>query len=76
VAANAVSPDKKTEADNTDKKDGAATVQITGITTGAETPDLSGTPFHPQRAGSMFARFIDDIFQVSRRKCVSGSVSF
>lgn len=64
VAANAVSPDQKPE-ENTEKKDGAV-VQITGITTGADTDDQLGTsPFHPQRAGSMFARLIDDIFQVS-----------
>ncbi|KYB28035.1 hypothetical protein TcasGA2_TC032847 [Tribolium castaneum] len=62
VAANAVSPESKTD-DSNDKRD-AATVEITGITTGVETPDPSSTPFHPQRAGSMFARFIDDIFQI------------
>ncbi|RZB89876.1 hypothetical protein BDFB_012169 [Asbolus verrucosus] len=62
VAANAVSPDKKVE-ESAEKKD-TATVQITGIKTGAETPaDPTSTTFHPQRAGSMFARFIDDIFQ-------------
>ncbi|KAJ3662449.1 hypothetical protein Zmor_006798 [Zophobas morio] len=63
VAANAVSPDKKAEENEEEKKDGA-TVQITGITTGVETPDQIPTLFHPQRAGSMFARFIDDIFQI------------
>lgn len=50
--------------DNSEKKD-VATVQISGITTGTETPVDQGAPFKPQRAGSMFARFIDDIFQVS-----------
>lgn len=47
-----------------------STVQITGITTGANQPAVvpgqDNQPFKPQRAGSMFARFIDDIFQVNQ----------
>ncbi|KAL1489764.1 hypothetical protein ABEB36_013698 [Hypothenemus hampei] len=47
-----------------------STVEISGITTGANpAPANPATPqdnggFRPQRAGSMFARLIDDIFQI------------
>lgn len=68
MAANVVTPDKKI--DDTSKtgkgNENIATVEITGITTGAEIPAVPpNPPFHPPRAGTMFARFIDDIFQVS-----------
>ncbi|KAJ8915910.1 hypothetical protein NQ315_015525 [Exocentrus adspersus] len=75
VAINSVTAD-----DNTNKQQvelipqhqpastAASTVEISGISTGAENtpasaPAAENPPFKPQRAGSMFARFIDDIFQ-------------
>lgn len=78
VAVNSVSEEKKVqiaaESQPTAATSGApavptSSIQITGITTGASPPipSLTGseeTPFKPQRVGSMFARFIDDIFQV------------
>lgn len=49
-----------------------SSVQITGITAGSSSSPIpvlpnqdEPTPFKPQRVGSMFARFIDDIFQVN-----------
>ncbi|VEN53948.1 unnamed protein product [Callosobruchus maculatus] len=51
-----------------------SSVQISGITLGADarhpaqpvapTPTTENTPFKPPRAGGMFARLIDDIFQI------------
>ncbi|KAL3265259.1 hypothetical protein HHI36_009473 [Cryptolaemus montrouzieri] len=64
---NAVDPIKPSESGTTPSKN-TASVQITGISTGIDNPpnsqDDSGTPFKPQRAGTMFARFIDDIFNI------------
>ncbi|CAH2012397.1 unnamed protein product [Acanthoscelides obtectus] len=51
-----------------------SSVQISGITLGADTrhpaqpvapATTENTPFKPPRAGGMFARLIDDIFQVN-----------
>lgn len=59
---------KKTEATSIETKPNAnsASVQITGISTGIDSPSSNGDGnFKPQRAGTMFARFIDDIFNVS-----------
>ncbi|XP_018561411.1 uncharacterized protein LOC108903653 [Anoplophora glabripennis] len=60
---------KQVEAVSVPANSSVSTVEISGITTGAEatpsaTPAVENTPFKPQRAGSMFARFIDDIFQI------------
>lgn len=72
MAVNTVSEEKKIVV--TAESQTAApvsSVQITGITTGASAPPVPVLPiqddasFRPQRVGSMFARFIDDIFQVS-----------
>nr|CAI5866473.1 unnamed protein product [Callosobruchus analis] len=51
-----------------------SSVQISGITLGADArhpaqpvaPATENTPFKPPRPGGMFARLIDDIFQVSK----------
>ncbi|XP_044748843.1 uncharacterized protein LOC123309684 [Coccinella septempunctata] len=55
--SNSVSPDANQN---------SASVQITGISTGIldSPPSNSDTNFKPQRAGTMFARFIDDIFNI------------
>ncbi|XP_049825706.1 uncharacterized protein LOC126266220 [Aethina tumida] len=51
------------KSDELTKKD--TSVEISGITTGVEpTPSETPSLFKPQRAGTMFARFIDDIFQI------------
>ncbi|KAJ8927980.1 hypothetical protein NQ314_019506 [Rhamnusium bicolor] len=68
VAVNTVSEEKKVEITAQPANASSSTVEISGITTGADaslsTPAVENTPFKPQRAGSMFARFIDDIFQI------------
>ncbi|KAJ8976785.1 hypothetical protein NQ317_006730 [Molorchus minor] len=70
VAVNTVSEDKKAELSVLPVNTSASTVEILGITTGAEVPSsppapaVDNPPFKPQRAGSMFARLIDDIFQI------------
>lgn len=77
VAINSVSEDKKVEVSAASQPAASpaapvSTIQITGITTGANSPpvpvlpNLEDSSFKPQRVGSMFARFIDDIFQVKR----------
>ncbi|CAH1103864.1 unnamed protein product [Psylliodes chrysocephalus] len=46
----------------------ASTIQITGLSTGASSPQPSApeenSSIKPPRVGTMFARFIDDIFQI------------
>ncbi|XP_074041295.1 uncharacterized protein isoform X2 [Leptinotarsa decemlineata] len=67
VAVNTVSEEKKVSQTVQGANPPASTVEISGITTGANappSPPVENTPFKPQRAGSMFARFIDDIFQI------------
>lgn len=65
VAVNAVANDKKASL-NDGQKANSASIEITGISTGLDsTEPVTTNSFIPQRAGSMFARFIDDIFQVN-----------
>lgn len=75
VAVNSVSEENKVEVVAEIKPATAvsapptSSVQITGITAGSSSSSAlpnqdDPTPFKPQRVGSMFARFIDDIFQV------------
>ncbi|KAG5880957.1 hypothetical protein JTB14_000478 [Gonioctena quinquepunctata] len=67
VAVNSVSEEKKVILASQGSNAPTSTVQISGITTGANLPSstpIENTPFKPQRTGSMFARFIDDIFQI------------
>lgn len=59
---NIVDPDKRLPI-NSDADKNSASVQITGISTGIDSPPSNGD-FKPQRAGTMFARFIDDIFNI------------
>ncbi|XP_056630926.1 uncharacterized protein LOC130441325 [Diorhabda sublineata] len=73
VAVNTVSEEKKVEqtvvsSDPQQPAAPASSIQITGITTGLNpspaAPATENTPFKPVRTGSVFARFIDDIFQI------------
>ncbi|XP_030745618.1 uncharacterized protein LOC115874568 [Sitophilus oryzae] len=74
IAVNTVSEEKKPEVEiqlgQQSQHIVPSTVEITGITTGANPapthPAKQSDPsnFKPQRTGSMFARFIDDIFQI------------
>ncbi|KAH1022234.1 hypothetical protein HUJ04_011662 [Dendroctonus ponderosae] len=71
VAINTVSEDRKGETGQHQFNQLVpSTVEISGISTGVNpAPANPATPqdnggFRPQRAGSMFARIIDDIFQI------------
>ncbi|CAH1159908.1 unnamed protein product [Phaedon cochleariae] len=73
-AINSVSEEKKVEQTIQGASNApVSTIEISGITTGANAPihnavppppPVLNTPFQPPRAGSMFARLIDDIFQI------------
>ncbi|KAK9875886.1 hypothetical protein WA026_009672 [Henosepilachna vigintioctopunctata] len=70
TSLNVVEPVKKPEISSIpiDEHKNGASVQITGISTGIDAPSSydgpSSPPFKPQRAGTMFARFIDDVFNI------------
>lgn len=75
VAINSVSEERKGETGQHNFNQLVpSTVEISGISTGVNpAPANPATPqdnggFRPQRAGSMFARIIDDIFQVGYLK--------
>ncbi|CAH0560929.1 unnamed protein product [Brassicogethes aeneus] len=65
VSVNAVTKrqDEFIKTNEAPKKD--TSIEISGISTGFDSPSTdTPTVFKPQRAGTMFARFIDDIFQI------------
>ncbi|XP_076274585.1 uncharacterized protein LOC143205272 [Rhynchophorus ferrugineus] len=71
VSVNSVSEEKKGDpAQQQSEKQEVipSTVEISGITTGVNpvpaNPAAPTNTSKPQRSGSMFARFIDDIFQI------------
>ncbi|CAG9861573.1 unnamed protein product [Phyllotreta striolata] len=70
VIVNTVSEEKKIQQSQPVLAEEApvSTIQITGITTGASSPQpappVENPPSNPPRPSSMFARFIDDIFQI------------